>query len=308
MTSEFTAADVPDQRGKTFLITGANTGVGFAAAKVLAERGARVLLGCRSAERAEAAIDEIRADHADADLGIVGLDLGDLASIRQAAQDVAAEPRLDGLVNNAGVMRPPYGLTKDGFETQFGVNHLGHFALTGLLLPTLEKTAASRIVITSSVGHRRGEILFADIDASQRYHAMERYYMSKLANLLFMYELDRRLRAKNSGTICLGVHPGISKTDLGRHMSSLFQVIMIPLGFLVSAPAEGAWSTLLGATAAGVQGGRYYGPGNRMEWRGPAKQVDSTDLSKDPALAKQLWELSVELTGVDPGLQPASLG
>lgn len=308
MTSDFTAADVPDQRGKTFLITGANTGVGFAAAKVLAERGARVLLGCRSAERAEAAIDKIRTEHAAADLGIVALDLGDLASVRQAAQDVAAEPRLDGLINNTGVMRPPYVLTKDGFELQFGVNHLGHFALTGLLLPILEKTDGSRIVITSSVGHRRGEILFDDIDASQRYQAMQRYYMSKLANLLFMYELDRRLRAKNSSTICLGVHPGISSTDLGRHMSSLLQLIMIPLGFLVSSPAEGAWSTLLGATASGVEGGRYYGPGNRMEWRGPAKQVDSTDLSKDPALAKRLWDLSVELTGVDPGLQPASTG
>lgn len=305
MISNFTASDVPDQRGKTFFITGANTGIGFEAAKVLAERGARVLLGCRSAERAEAALENIRAEHSDADLGIIALNLGDLASVRHAAQVVSTEPRLDGLLNNAGVMRAPFGRTKDGFETQFGVNHLGHFALTGLLLPTLEQTAGSRIVITSSVGHRRGEVLFDDIDAAQRYHPMERYYMSKLANLVHMYELDRRLRAQGSDTIALGVHPGVSNTDLGRHMPRAFHVLLFPLMFLLSSPPEGAWSTLLGATAPGVEGGRYFGPGNRMEWRGPAKQVNSTELSKDPALAQRLWDLSVDLTGVDPGLKPA---
>lgn len=272
---------------------------------MLAQRGARVLLGCRSAARAEEALEKIRADHPAADLGYVALDLADLASVRQAADVVAAEPRLDGLLNNAGVMRTPYGLTTDGFETQFGINHLGHFALTGLLLPALEQTAGSRIVITSSVGHRRGEILFDDIDATQRYHPMERYYMSKLANLLFMYELDRRLRAQGSGTIALGVHPGVSNTDLGRHMPQAFHVLLFPLMFLLSAPPEGAWSTLLGATAPDVEGGQYFGPGNRMEWRGPAKQVDSTEQSKDPALAQRLWDLSVELTGVDPNLKPA---
>ena len=302
----FTAADVTDQGGKTFFITGANTGIGFEAAKVLAERGARVLLGCRSTARAEAAVEEIRAANPAADLDTIELDLGDLALVRAAAQTVAAEPRLDGLLNNAGVMRPPYGLTKDGFETQFGINHLGHFALTGLLLPTLEQTPGSRIVVTSSVGHRRGEIVFADINAAQRYNPMERYFMSKLANLLFMYELDRRLRAKGSNTIALGVHPGVSNTDLGRHMSPVFHILLAPLMFLLSSPPEGAWSTLLGATAPGVEGGQYFGPGNRLEWRGPAKQVDSTDLSKDPALAQRLWDISVELSGVDPGLGPAS--
>ena len=305
MISNFTAADVPEQQGKTFFITGANTGIGFEAAKVLAERGARVLLGCRSAARAEAAVARIRASRPDADLDIIDLDLGDLSSVRQAAQVVAAEPRLDGLLNNAGVMRAPYSLTQDGFESQFGVNHLGHFALTGLLLPTLEQTAGSRIVVTSSVGHRRGEISFTDIDAKQRYHPMQRYYMTKLANLLFMYELDRRLRAKGSSTLALGVHPGVSNTDLGRHMPRAFNILLAPLMFLLSSPPEGAWSTLLGATAPGVKGGQYFGPGNRLEWRGPARQVDSTDLSKDPALAKRLWELSVELTGVEPGLAPA---
>lgn len=305
MISNFTAPDVPDQSGKTFFITGANTGIGFEAAKVLAERGARVLLGCRSAERAEVALDKIRAVRAGADLAFIALDLGDLASVRHAAQIVTAEPRLDGLLNNAGVMRTPYGLTKDGFETQFGVNHLGHFALTGLLLPTLEQTPGSRIVITSSVGHRRGEILFDDINAEQRYHPMERYYMSKLANLLHMYELDRRLREQGSNTIALGVHPGVSNTDLGRHMPGAFHVLLFPLMFLLSSPPEGAWSTLLGAAAHDIEGGQYFGPGNRMEWRGPAKQVDSTDRSKDPALGQRLWDLSVELTGVDPGLKPA---
>ncbi len=304
MIDNFTAADVPVQQGKTFFITGANTGIGFAAAEVLAERGARVLLGCRSPSRAEAAVEQIRAAHPAADLDIVALDLGDLASVRQAAEVVAAEPRLDGLLNNAGIMRVPYRLTKDGFESQFGVNHLGHFALTGLLLPTLEQTPGSRIVVTSSVGHRSGQITFDDINASERYHPMERYYMSKLANLLFMYELDRRLRAKGSPTIALGVHPGVSNTDLARYMPRITRILLAPLMFLLSSPAEGAWSTLLGATAPGVEGGQYFGPGKRFEWVGPAKQVDSTDLSKDPALAKRLWDLSVEVTGVDPGLKP----
>ena len=202
-------------------------------------------------------------------------------------------------------MNAPYGLTNDGFEMQFGVNQLGHFALTCLLLPALEQTAGSRIVVTSSVGHRRGKILFDDLNAAKRYRPMERYYMSKLANLLFMYELDRRLKARGSGTIAVGVHPGLSNTDLMRHMSRSSRILLLPLTFLLSSPAEGAWSTLLGATAPGVEGGQYFGPGKRFEWVEPAKQVDSSERSKDPTLAKSRWDLSVELTGVDPGLKPA---
>ena len=170
-------------------------------------------------------------------------------------------------------MGVPFRLTNDGFESQFGDNHLGHFALTGLLLPTLEGTVGSRIVVASSVGHRRGRISFDDIDGTERYRAMDRCYMTKLANLLFMYELDRRLRAKGAGTSAVGVHPGISSTDLSRRMSKLARALLAPLTFLLSVPAEGAWSTLLGATAPGVEGGQYFGPGKRFEWVGTARQV-----------------------------------
>ena len=303
MITNFTAVDVPDQSGKTFFITGANTGIGFEAAKVLAERGARVLLGCRSRSKGEAAIARIADAHPGADLGIVDLDLGDLSSVRRAADQVAREPRLDGLIDNAGIMYTPQMTTKDGFEAQFGVNHLGHFALTALLLPTLEATEGSRIVIISSQGHRRGDIDFDDIDASMSYSPQKRYYQSKLANLLFMYELDRRLRSKESTTIAVAAHPGGATTELSRHMSAFSQRVLMPLlSPILNSAAEGAWPTLAAATHTDVKGGQYFGPSGIYETAGKAKQVDSNGLSKDPALAKQLWDLSIEMTGVDPGI------
>ena len=238
MISNFTAADVPDQTGKTYVVTGANTGIGFEAAKVLAGKNARVLLGCRSREKGDAAAARIKGSHPGADVAVVDIDLGDLASVRAAADVVAEEPRLDGLIDNAGIMYTPQMETKDGFEAQFGVNHLGHFALTGLLLPKLEATEDSRIVIISSIGHRRGDIDFDDIDASASYSPQKRYSQSKLANLLFMYELDRRLRAKGSTTIAVAAHPGGAATDLGRHTSGLSQAMMTALRPLLNS-AEG---------------------------------------------------------------------
>ena len=302
MTTDFTAEDVPDQTGKTYFVTGANTGIGFEAASVLAAKGARVLLGSRSRAKGDAAAARIKGSHPGASVTVVDLDLGDLASVRAAADLVAGEPRLDGLIDNAGIMYTPQMETKDGFEAQFGVNHLGHFALTGLLLPKLEETAGSRIVIISSIGHRRGEIDFDDIDATASYSPQDRYYQSKLANLLFMYELDRRLRAKNSNTIAVAAHPGIASTELGRHMSGVAQTMMKPLGALLNSADAGAWPTLAAATDPSVEGGQYFGPGKAFETRGPAKQVDTTELSKDPELAARLWDLSIEMTGVDPGI------
>jgi NAD(P)-dependent dehydrogenase (short-subunit alcohol dehydrogenase family) len=302
MITSFSAADVPDQAGKTFFITGANTGIGFEAAKVLARRGARVLLGCRSRAKAEDGVARIVDAHPSADIGAVDLDLGELASIRNAAEAVAKEPRLDALVNNAGIMDTPKMETKDGFEAQFGVNHLGHFALTGLLLPTLEQSEESRIVTTSSLAHRRGDIDFGDIDASKSYSPQKRYYQSKLANLLFMYELDRRLRTRGSKAIAVAAHPGLAATELGRHQSGFSQALMRPLAPLLNSAEAGAWPTLAAATDPAVEGGQYFGPGKFLEMRGSAKQVDSSDRSKDPALAKRLWDLSIDLTGVDPGI------
>ena len=306
--TEFTSADVPDQSGKTFFVTGANTGIGFEAAKVFAGKGGRVLLGCRNPEKGEDALARIADAFPGADVTLVQIDLSDLASIRAAAEVVAQEPRLDVLVNNAGVMWNPKATTKDGFESQFGINHLGHFALTGLLLPTLEGTPNSRIVTVSSGGHRQGngDLFWDDINADQEYHPRKRYYASKLANLLYTYELDRRLRAKDSSTIAVAVHPGVSDTELGRYATGFSGVMtrtMMPLArpFLNTAE-QGAWPTELGATAPGVEGGQYFGPSGRMEMAGPAKQVDSSDESKDEAKAKRLWDLSIQMTGVDPGI------
>ena len=217
---------------------------------------------------------------------------------------VTAEPRLDVLVNNAGVMWNPKTLTADGFESQFGVNHLGHFALTGLLLPSLEDTPDSRIVTTSSSGHRlgNGDLFWDDINAEQHYHPRKRYYASKLANLLFTYELDRRLRAKRSSTIAVAVHPGGSTTDLTRHLPKPMLMMWKAMAPLVNSAAEGAWSTELAATAAGVKGGQYFGPSRFGELSGPAKEVGSSKASRDPGKAKRLWDLSIEMTGVDPGI------
>ena len=304
MIKKFTAADVTDQSGKTFLITGANSGVGFEGAKVFASKGARVLLGCRNPDKGNDAVARITAAHPEADVELVELDLADLASVRRAAEVVAREPKLDVLINNAGVMWNPKTLTADGFESQFGVNHLGHFALTGLLLPILEATPNSRVVTVSSTGHRlgNGDLFWDDINADDSYHPRKRYYASKLANLLFTYELDRRLRAKESSTIAVAVHPGGSSTELARHLSKPMALLWRCMKPLLSSATEGAWSTELAATAAGVEGGQYFGPGRFGEISGPAKQVGSSKASKDPDKAKRLWGLSIEMTSVDPGI------
>jgi len=295
----FTASDVPDQTGRTFLVTGANTGIGFETARVLAEQGGRVLLGCRSQERATDAITRIESDVPDADLRFIPLDQGDLASVTAAADLVAEEDRLDVLVNNAGIMMPPRELTADGFESQFGVNHLGTFALTCRLLDKLAATDGSRVVVTSSIAHRAGTIHFDDIEASEKYSAQDRYQQSKLANLLFMYELDRRLRAAGSTTITVGCHPGIANTELSRYLPRLITFAAPLFGVFFNSAAEGAWPTLMAATSDDVDGGDYIGPSKRGETAGPAKKVGSTDRARDPELAQRLWDLSVELTGVD---------
>jgi NAD(P)-dependent dehydrogenase (short-subunit alcohol dehydrogenase family) len=302
MPGSFTADDVPDQSGRTFVVTGANTGLGFEAAKVLADRGARVLLGCRSGHKALAAMAEISDAVPDADLDFVPLDQGDLASIRAAADRIALEPRLDVLVNNAGIMVPPRELTTDGFESQFGVNHLGTFALTSHLLDMLGEQAESRVVVTSSLAHRGGEIFFDDIDAAKRYRAQQRYQQSKLANLLFTFELDRRLAAAGSDTIAVACHPGIADTELARHLPSALGLVTPFIRPFFNTPAEGAWPTLMAATAPAASGSDYFGPSRRMETSGPARKVGSASISRDRELAERLWDLSIEMTGVDPGI------
>lgn len=298
----FTANDVPDQSGKIIFITGANTGLGYEAAKVLAGKGARVLIGCRSKEKAQQARNKILAEHPSADMAVVELDLGSLASVKKAAATVAREPRLDVLINNAGIMIPPYELTRDGFESQFGVNHLGPFALTGLLLDKLRATPNARVVSTASIAHKQGKIHFDDINAERGYNAMSRYAQSKIANLYFAYELQRRLSAAGDTTISVAAHPGIADTELSRYLPRALMLIAPLFRPLFNTPAQGAWPTLCAASMPGVEGGDYYGPSKRRETAGPAVKVKSTRRSNNQEIARKLWDLSVEMTGIDPAV------
>src|SRR5438477_820370 len=299
----FTEANVPKQTGKTFIVTGANAGVGFEIARVLAARGARVLLGCREQTRAQDAIARIKRITPNADLAWLPLDLGDLDSVRAAAEIAAKEPRIDALINNAAVMNPPLMRTKQGFESQFGVNHLGVFALTSLLLPKLAETPGSRVVVTSSIAHLKGQIDWHDLNADKSYVKTDRYGGSKLANALFFYELDRRLRAAKSPVTAIGVHPGVANTSLGRHMG-LIQCIGPIVGLLLNSADKGAWPALLGATGE-VKPGGYYGPTGLGGIRGVAGEAKRAPHAEDPALAKRLWDVSIAMTGIDPGLPAA---
>ena len=297
--SNFTDQDVPAQNGRVFLVTGANSGIGYETARVLAGKGARVLMGCRSKTRAAAAIAKIREEFPQADLTYIPLDLGDFESIREAAALVGQERRLDVLVNNAGIMMPPREVTMDGFESQFGVNHLGTFALTGLLLDKLAKGKEPRVVITSSMAHRSGRIDFDDINAEESYSRMGRYAMSKLANLLHMYELDRRLRAADSPVIAAACHPGVADTELTRNFPGLLVSLFRPLSSLfMNSAAEGAWPTLAAAAAPGVESGSYFGPSRNGERVGPAREVQPRPKAKRIETAKRLWDVSEEMTGV----------
>lgn len=296
----FTDKDVQDQSGRTIIVTGANTGLGFEAAKALAGKGARVLLACRNQGKAEAAMAAIRAETPAADLAFLPLDQGDLASVRAAVEQAKAEPRIDVLLNNAGVMMCPLSYTADGFEQQFGVNHLGTFALTGLLLPKLAKTPGSRVVVTSSLAHKQKTFRFDDLGAKQGYSRGKVYGQSKLANMLFLFELDRRLRAAGSPVVATGCHPGLAATELMRHSAMLNLLKPVMSGFFNTA-AMGAWPSLQAAVGPVTPGG-YYGPQQIGEFRGPSGEAKRTAAARDPALARQLWEISIEMTGVDPGI------
>jgi NAD(P)-dependent dehydrogenase (short-subunit alcohol dehydrogenase family) len=298
----FTAVDISDQTGKTIFITGANTGLGFEVAKALAGKNARVIIGCRSEAKANQAKSDIEAEYKNANVDVVALDLSDLASIKAAAEKIQQEERLDVLINNAGIMVPPYELTKDGFESQFGVNHLGPFALTNLLLDKLNETPNSRIVSTASIAHKQGKIDFADINAEKKYSAVKRYAMSKLANLYFGYELQRRLTKAKYQTISVVAHPGVADTELIRYLPKFLTFTMPVVKHLFNSAEQGAWPTLCAATQADVQGGEYYGPNGWREISGPAIKVESTRLSHDEAIAKRLWDLSVEMTGVNSNI------
>lgn len=304
----FDIHSVPAQTGRIALVTGANTGLGFETAQALASKGAHVILACRNPQKAKQAIQDIRKAVPEAQLEFLQLDLGNLGQIREAAEQFKRQhTQLDLLINNAGVMMPPYQKTTDGFELQLGTNHLGHFLLTGLLLPILNDTPDARIVTVSSLAHRSGEINFTDLQSEKAYSKMKAYAQSKLANLLFTYELKRRMEAQGISTLSLAAHPGISMTDLGRHMPKFLQAISPVLGAMFAqSPKAGAEPTLYAALGEDVENGDYFGPGSRREYRGRAAKVSSTRRSHDEKLARRLWKVSEELTGFSYELPVAS--
>jgi NAD(P)-dependent dehydrogenase (short-subunit alcohol dehydrogenase family) len=290
----WTLADIPDQTGRTAVITGANTGLGYETARALVAKGARVVLAVRNLDKGKAAADLIGRRYPGADVAVQELDLTSLESVRAAADQLrAGHDRIDLLINNAGVMKTTKQSTKDGFELQFGTNHLGHFALTGLLLDLLLPERGSRVVTVSSNGHRFGGIRFDDLQSERSYSRVGAYGQSKLANLLFTYELQRRLAS--TGAIAVAAHPGASSSELGRYAPGAVRRIA-PL--LEQSTEMGALPTLRAAADPTVRGGQYYGPSGLLQLRGYPKLVSSNAKSHDLAVQKRLWAVSEALTGV----------
>ena len=301
----WTADDIPPQAGRTVVITGANSGIGYEAARQLAAKGAHVVLACRDQAKGRGAIESITAAQPSASVELMELDLADLGSIRRfAAAALAACPALHVLCNNAGVMAIPHRTTRDGFEMQFGTNHLGHFALTGLLLERLLATPGARVVTVSSGAHKFGVMHWNDLQGERSYGSWRAYGQSKLANLLFTYELQRRLATAHAGLINVACHPGYAATNLqaaGPRMqgSSIGEAVW---GFanrlLAQSAAMGALPTLYAATAPDVRGGDYIGPDGLGEQWGHPKKVRSNARSHDPEAQRRLWEISEQLVGV----------
>jgi NAD(P)-dependent dehydrogenase (short-subunit alcohol dehydrogenase family) len=292
---KWTLDRMPDQTGRVAIVTGANTGIGFETAAVLAAKNAKVVMACRNRQKAEDAIERIRERTPNAELEFTELDLASLASVeRFAAAYRERHERLDLLINNAGVMIPPFGQTEDGFELQFGCNHLGHFALTGRLLDLLEATPGARVINVSSMAHRRGTMDFDNLNAEQGYDKMPAYGQSKLANLLFTFELQRRLEAAGSSVAATAAHPGWTGTDLQRH-SAIIRFLNI---FVAQSPSMGALPTLRAATDPEAEGGSYFGPRGLYEMRGYPTKVGTTPAAQNELDARRLWEVSEKLTQV----------
>jgi NAD(P)-dependent dehydrogenase (short-subunit alcohol dehydrogenase family) len=293
--------DIPDQSGRTAVVTGANSGLGLATTRELARRGARVIMACRSTDKGESAASDIRRQAPEAELDVRSLDLGSLESIQAFANDLDLEAgRLDLLINNAGIMMTPQQTTHDGFELQLGTNHLGHFALTGLLLDTVQSAEAGRVVTLSSIEHKSGHIEFGDLQSEDGYAPRKAYRQSKLANAIFGVELDRRLRAAGSSAISVLAHPGYSDTNLQTTgpTGPMKAILKVGNKLLAQDADRGALPTLYAATAPGVEGGDFYGPDGFKEMRGNPTHVDAIPEARDPGVASRLWKISEELTGI----------
>ncbi len=295
--SKWSLSDIPDQSAITAVVTGSNSGIGYEAAKVLAQRGATVVLACRNLSKAREAAARIGGK-----TEVVELDLASLRSVRRGAEELLERfPQLHLLVNNAGVMVPPYSLTEDGYEMQMGTNHLGHFALTGLLIGRLQATPQSRIVTVSSVAHYFGKIRFDDLQSQSGYRAARAYAQSKLANLLFTYELQRRLRAAGASTLSVAAHPGWSRTQLQRHTQG--NVLIHWLNSLVEKifsqdQRMGAMPGLRAALDPSVGEADFYGPSGFLQLKGEPVRVTSNSASHNQEVQRKLWEVSQQLTGV----------
>ena len=299
MSAPWTADQIPDQTGRTAVVTGANSGIGLVTALELARAGGTVVLACRNVSKGAGAVKEIQEATPGADLKVQELDLSSLDSVRQFADALDVE-KLDLLVNNAGIMWTPQQRTKDGYELQFGTNHLGHFALTGLLLDRIKRADAPRVVTVSSNEHKRGHMHFDDIQLERSYGSRKAYRQSKLANAAFGLELDRRLRDAGLPIKSVLAHPGYTATNLQFTGPTGITKPVMKLGnFLIGMPREqGALPTLYAATATDVEGGEYFGPDGIGEYRGHPTRVQVKPEGRDLEVGRRLWSVSEELTGV----------
>jgi NAD(P)-dependent dehydrogenase (short-subunit alcohol dehydrogenase family) len=299
---KWTAENIPNLKGKVAVVTGSSSGIGYEAARVLGAKQASVIIAVRSLEKGNKAAEKILAENKEAEVEVRELDLANLASVKKFAEDFQKDhSQLDLLINNAGVMIPPYSKTTDGFELQFGTNHLGHYALTGLLLNLLLKTNGARIVNVSSVAHKSGNLNFDDLTWEKRsYSAWRAYGDSKISNLYFTSELNKKLKENNLAVIVTACHPGWTATELQRHTG----LVDFLNNIFAQDVSMGALPTLRAATEEGLRGGEFFGPDGFMEMRGFPIEVESNELSKDETIAQKLWEVSEELTGVKFEFKP----
>ena len=301
--SKWTPRQMPPQQGRLAIVTGANSGIGYQTARYLARAGATVILACRSAAKGEAARAKIVAENAAAKVEVRALDVADLDSVRRfAAEFLSASQPLDLLINNAGVMAiPERRTTPQGFEMQFGTNHLGHFALTGLLLPALLRQPKSRVVTVASIAHKGGKLNFDDLNAERGYDPRGAYQQSKLANLVFGLEFDRRLRARSADTTSVIAHPGVAVTNIisnGMGTGIKGRIVGALLPLVAQSDDRGSWPLVYAATSSEVHGGGYYGPDGIAEIKGTPVEVKPKPQALDPAAGRRLWEISESLTGV----------
>ena len=296
---QWNVSQIPNLAGLTAIVTGSNSGLGFETAKALFANDAEVIIACRNTQKGTEALQQITAAHPNKNsskIRVMQLDLANLQSVKTFAKEVAAShSKIDLLVNNAGVMIPPKSFTNDGFESQFGTNHLGHFALTGLLLPLLEKSDYARIVVVSSLANRFGKIRFKNLNAEKFYIKWDAYGQSKLANIVFANELQKRLKAKGSHIKVATVHPGFSSTNLQRYLPGAS--LINPL--FSQSQDMGALPSLFAATHSDIMGGEYIGPSKLFETRGYPAPAKTPRTAKNAKTASQLWDKSVEFTGIN---------